>query len=223
MRASDSDREAYVKVLQEAYLEGRLSKGEYDERMAAAYQAVTYADLAPLLHDLPVAPGQVPGPPTVSVPAVRGNVNVAVPGSSAGNSLLIAAFSEVKRENRWFLPDGQPAVAIFGSMKLDLRQVVLQSSEQELKASAVFGSVEIIVPADIEVEVTGTGVFGSYERQDQQSGMAPQSARPRPLVRITGAAVFGSVEVKVVDIPVVGLERVEQPRIEGPNGPAIES
>ena len=57
MRASDADREAYVAVLQQAYLDGRLSKGEYDERMGAAYQAVTYADLAPLLAGPAGRPG----------------------------------------------------------------------------------------------------------------------------------------------------------------------
>ena len=65
MRASDADREAYVAVLQTAYAEGRLSKDEYDERMSAAYHATTYADLAPLLQDLPVPAQHLPGPPAV--------------------------------------------------------------------------------------------------------------------------------------------------------------
>lgn len=213
MRASDSDREAYVAILQEAFLEGRLTKPEYDERMAAAYQATTYADLAPLLRDLPVPADRFPGPPTVGVPARRAASDIVVP--IPGTSPLVAVFSEVKRENRWALADGQPAVAVLGALKLDLRQVVLQQPHQELKANAVFGSVEIIVPADIDVDVRGTGIFGTYQRTDQQSGLAPQNAGSRPMLTITGAAVFGSVEVKIVDIPVVGLDRIEG----GPKGP----
>lgn len=53
LRASDSDREAAVARLRSALNEGRLNVHEYDDRMASAYQAVTYGDLADLFTDLP--------------------------------------------------------------------------------------------------------------------------------------------------------------------------
>jgi len=53
LRASNQDRQAVVDGLQNAFVEGRLQLHEYDERVAAAYQAVTYADLAGLFTDLP--------------------------------------------------------------------------------------------------------------------------------------------------------------------------
>jgi hypothetical protein len=53
LRASNSDRQAVVDRLQNALVEGRLQLHEYDERVSAAYQAVTYADLAGLFTDLP--------------------------------------------------------------------------------------------------------------------------------------------------------------------------
>lgn len=54
MRASDRDRQAVVDLLQGAVEDGRLTMDGYVDRMGLAYQAVTYADLAPLLADLPV-------------------------------------------------------------------------------------------------------------------------------------------------------------------------
>ena len=53
MRASNADREQVVERLRIALNEGRLNLTEFDERTAAAYAAQTYADLRPLLTDLP--------------------------------------------------------------------------------------------------------------------------------------------------------------------------
>lgn len=61
IRASDSERAAAVERLRSALDEGRLSLLEYDERLARAYQAVTYGDLADLFVDLP-SHGPVAGP-----------------------------------------------------------------------------------------------------------------------------------------------------------------
>jgi Domain of unknown function (DUF1707) len=55
MRASDHDRQVVVDRLRGGLEDGRLMMEEYVERMGRAYQAVTYADLAPLHADLPAA------------------------------------------------------------------------------------------------------------------------------------------------------------------------
>lgn len=56
MRAADADRQQVADQLKAALDEGRLSLHEYDERVAHAYAARTYADLLGLVTDLP-APG----------------------------------------------------------------------------------------------------------------------------------------------------------------------
>jgi len=55
MRAGDADRDRVVERLNIAYSEGRLSKDEYDGRLASALSARTYADLDQLVADLPAA------------------------------------------------------------------------------------------------------------------------------------------------------------------------
>lgn len=54
IRASDDDRERVVDVLREQTAQGRLTMGEFEERMGAAYTATTWEDLRPLTRDLPV-------------------------------------------------------------------------------------------------------------------------------------------------------------------------
>jgi Domain of unknown function (DUF1707) len=69
MRASDRDRQQVVDRLRGAVADGRLQMDEFEQRMAQAYQAVTYGDLAPLCADLP-APA-VPAPVAAAPARVR--------------------------------------------------------------------------------------------------------------------------------------------------------
>ncbi|HEY1180053.1 MAG TPA: DUF1707 domain-containing protein [Phytomonospora sp.] len=58
MRASDGDRQRIADRLRLATDEGRLSLGEYDERLDRAFKAQTYADLNALVADLPAPAGE---------------------------------------------------------------------------------------------------------------------------------------------------------------------
>ncbi len=54
MRAADADRDRVAEFLNTAYIDGRLSKDEYDVRLDRALSARTYADLDQVVTDLPV-------------------------------------------------------------------------------------------------------------------------------------------------------------------------
>lgn len=53
MRASDADRNYAVAILQEGTTAGRLTTGEFDDRMRSVYAGRTIGDLRELLTDLP--------------------------------------------------------------------------------------------------------------------------------------------------------------------------
>lgn len=55
MRASDAERAATVRVLQDALARGLLTPDEASERMATAFATVHRQDLGPLTADLPPA------------------------------------------------------------------------------------------------------------------------------------------------------------------------
>jgi hypothetical protein len=57
MRASDADRDAAISLLNSAFAEGRLTPGEHEERLSAAYAARTWQRLRELTEDLPAPPG----------------------------------------------------------------------------------------------------------------------------------------------------------------------
>jgi hypothetical protein len=75
LRASHADREQVVDTLKDAFVQGRLTKDEFDSRVAHALAARTYADLAALSADLPAMP-PVARPPRKPVPVRPANPTV---------------------------------------------------------------------------------------------------------------------------------------------------
>lgn len=55
VRASDAERDQAAEFLRAAFTEGRLTRAEFDERLAAVYAAKTRASLNGLTGDLPEA------------------------------------------------------------------------------------------------------------------------------------------------------------------------
>ena len=71
MRAADSDRTAVATALGRHMADGRLTVEEYEERVARAYAARTYAELAELTADLPSSGVTRPATRPGSTPAAR--------------------------------------------------------------------------------------------------------------------------------------------------------
>jgi hypothetical protein len=72
LRASDADRTAVADVLGTHMSTGRLTVAEYDDRLARAYAARTYGELAELTADLPAterSPVTQPTPQAAAQPA----------------------------------------------------------------------------------------------------------------------------------------------------------
>lgn len=195
MRASDADRERVAGILRDAYVEGRLSPVEHEERLAEAYRATTYGDLVPVLRDLPVPPG------TIAVPVSRGVEVSAPPGSSApgiqvrpglaaGDSEMLAVFGAFERTGAWTVPAEMSTVCIFGGGELDLTEAVLTSMETVITAVCIFGGLEITVPHGMVVRSEAIGVFGG---SDVPKDVTPEGA---PVLVIKGAAIFGGISVK---------------------------
>jgi predicted membrane protein len=86
--------------------------------------------------------------------------------------------------------------AVFGGVELDLRDAKMQQDQASLEINAVFGGVEIRVPDDWQVVSRGQAIFGGFV--DETKNYRPEnSAEPkRKALILTGAAVFGGVEIK---------------------------
>ena len=57
LRASHADRERVIAVLKAAFVQGRLTKDEFDTRVGKVFNSRTYAELAAVTTDLPAELG----------------------------------------------------------------------------------------------------------------------------------------------------------------------
>jgi uncharacterized protein DUF1707 len=63
MLASDADREQVVEILTAAFVQGRLTLDELRLRAGLALASRTYAELAPMIADIPAPPLKAPPAP----------------------------------------------------------------------------------------------------------------------------------------------------------------
>lgn len=176
IRASDQDRDAVVQRLQAAFAEGRLDDEEFDERMRAALTARTSANLAPLLGDLPAAPGRAAAPLT--------------PGPKPGR-FAVAYKNSIRRGGRWRVPERFTSVVYKGGGWLDLRAAELTAPVTTVVAVAYKSRIDILVPPGVRVEMDGLGVSNGWSADDEWERQLPADA---PVVHIRGIAYKGTIE-----------------------------
>lgn len=183
MRAADSDRERVAQVLHTAMAEGRLTLPELDERLQAVYAAKTFGELVPLTADLPVS-AQVVAQPSIPLPSRRIG---GVPGAASS----MAVMSGFERKGEWVVPPTHTAMAFMGGGKLDLTEAGFAQAETTIYAYAFMGGIEIVVPDDVTVHVSGFGFMGGFD--DKASAEAGPGA---PVLYVRGMAFMGGVEVR---------------------------
>jgi hypothetical protein len=98
LRAARADREQVIDALKAAFVHGRLTKDELDERVARALIPQTYAELAALTDDLPAGLTAADPPPQgshagagVYVIVMAGLFLVAAISNGSGNPLTVLA------------------------------------------------------------------------------------------------------------------------------------
>lgn len=183
---SDHDREQVVGRLRLAHAEGYLDLDEFGDRTGRAYGARTRAELDEVVEDLPAAP------PPPAAPAVRPATTRWIVGVLSGN----------RRRGRWCPDTTVRAVAVFGSVVVDLTEVDLDPSglgvtdELVVVAVAVFGGVEVLVPEGVAVDLGGFAVLGGKDARVPSAGSAVSAGSAGPVVRVRARAVFGGVTVR---------------------------
>lgn len=106
------------------------------------------------------------------------------------------------REDRLSSPafQGGTITALFGGVELDLRDAALAAGGAAMDVTAAFGGVNIAVPQDWVVEISGIPLFGGWSnktatyRKDTPS--APVVEADRKTLKIKAFVAFGGLELK---------------------------
>jgi hypothetical protein len=170
-------RDEAIERLQDHYARNDLEVEDFERRVELAENASTRDQLEAALAGLPVSDAEA------LVPAER---------SGQLTTRVSALLSSQQRRGRWKVPSRVVVNATLGSVELDLVDAEV-TGEVDLEIKARLGSVTVVVPEGLGLEVEGSAVLGSFDHLVQD----PASARDRRRVRIRGSAVLGSVEILV--------------------------
>lgn len=210
MRISDADREQVAQVLHQALSEGRITINELEERLSVVYAAKTFGDLKPVTADLPGGGGAEAAPPA-ALQSATGRA-LGLPdnrvGGHPGSSMSVGIMSGAARKGSWVLPQQHTSFAFWGGTEIDLRSARFADKQCTITAVAIMGGIEITVPDDINVNVTGIGLMGGFLLEDKSD--APPAPPTAPTVTINGIGFWGGVVV---------YRKPARPR----NAPQIES
>jgi predicted membrane protein len=88
---------------------------------------------------------------------------------------------------------GGTVSAVFGGADIDLRDAVLSPEGGYLDLTAVFGGIDVVVPRDWAVRVTGVPIFGGWDAKVERK--ADKNAEGAVL-HIHCVAMFGGVDIK---------------------------
>ena len=123
---------------------------------------------------------------------------------------VYSVLGSTTRRGPWEPPETMRAVSVLGSTVLDYRDADLPLGVTEVDCAVFLGSVEIIVPSDVDVELTGSVFLGSVETKggkDRRNWLRrarerlvgqepePEGEYERPLLSVDCSGVMGSVAV----------------------------
>jgi hypothetical protein len=175
LRVSDAERQQTSRRLQGACVEGYLTLEDLSNRVGRALAAQTRGELAELTHDLPTGLNTV----------VR-RVVAERPVST------MVVLSSVERSGLWRIAETSSLLVVLGSCKLDLRRATIAASLTTIHVRVVLGSLEVIVPHGVEVELEASSVLSS--KILRVTGPTPVGDPPR--IVITGVVIAGSLTVR---------------------------
>lgn len=177
LRMSDADRERVVGWLKSAVSEGRLTLGEFEERVDGVLRAKTYGEIEQYVHDLPMVSGQ-----QTNAPAPREIVE------------LRAVASSLKRRGRWTVPRRLVVRSKAGSVKLNFADAVISYPVVEIELEVLAGSTELILPDGATADVDDVMMYaGSTKSRVPASYDAPDQG---PRFVVTGSNKAGSLKVR---------------------------
>jgi hypothetical protein len=173
IRASDAEREQAVERLRAHAVDGRLTLGEFAQRVDQAYAAKTRDELDELTRDLPAAQSE------------------ASPGRPRFPRWLVSILGGVDRRGRVRLAAETIGLTFLGGMDLDLRDAEIEAPESRMTLVTLLGGVDIKLPEGVDADLRGVSFLGGKDF-DAGKKPAPPGA---PKLTIHAYTLLGGVSV----------------------------
>lgn len=128
------------------------------------------------------------------VPAKRPRSEVTTPVDDAKTA--VAVLNSTALRVTWEPPELQQVVSVLGNVVVDYRDADIPLGVTGVDCAVYLGNVEILVPEDVDVELTGTVFLGNVELKGGRRRRDDESEE-RPLLSIDCSGLMGSVLVKL--------------------------
>lgn len=112
------------------------------------------------------------------------------PSNQSIQAFSLFSGTEVRSRSKDF--NGGSATAIFGGSEIDLRDAIISDAGATLDLSTIFGGINIYVPTNVQVEVTGIPIFGGWENKTREHVGANEDL---PVLRVNCLTIFGGIEI----------------------------
>ncbi|WP_029090423.1 DUF1707 SHOCT-like domain-containing protein [Brevibacterium album] len=207
LRIGHAERDAVIETLREAAGDGRLTVEELTERMELAAAARTYADLDPLVEDLPVPrpSAAVEGAAGLGAAAASGAVVPAgggaplvparqgEPGWEPHRPLVLKGGWDTEyRRGNWRVPPYLRVESGMGTVELNFLEVALVPQEISLEVSGDMGTLVIVVPEGWGADTNE--VAKSWGSVTNKVGDLPSHGGS--LIRVSGKMGMGSLTIR---------------------------
>lgn len=190
LRVGDRERDLVASVLQDALAEGRITLEELDQRLDAVLRARTFAELDPLVADLPVEP------PSSALTRPRAGVEsrlVVSPGISPHDPLVLdAGWSSVTRSGRWQIPPFLMVNGAIGTVKLDCLEATALAEVIDIEVVGGAGTITIVLPESWGANTDRLISSWGMARHKASTTPAPGA----PLLLLHGSTGWGSLTIR---------------------------
>lgn len=107
-----------------------------------------------------------------------------------GSEVYVATFSENRVRLHGDEFKNSKVEGIFGSVDFDISNCEI-TEDKVINACAIFASIDIKVPKDVNVKVKSTGIFGGTSNKVKNT-----NTEGKPTIYIDSLALFGGVEIE---------------------------
>jgi class 3 adenylate cyclase len=175
LRVSEAERDKAAADLAKYCGEGRLTLEEFSQRVGVVLAAKTQADIDAVMSDMPR------------------DANVEVYSSPLpASGWFVAVLSGSSRKGRWRPKPKTKALAVMGGIDLDLRRAEIEGSEVVIRAIAIMGGIQIVVPEGVNVHLGGFSLMGGKDMRVADVPILPGS----PVIRVQAFSLMGGVHVR---------------------------
>ncbi len=178
----EAKRKKTLNILEENFAHGAIDVDEYEKRVDIALNTSIEADLVRLTSDLTVIPEDSPK---------QEAQNRSTPLHAKQEDTIAGILSSIHRRGEWLPAKKNRILSLLGSVRLDFTKVALPAGVTEIDFFCVMGSLDVVVPQGIKVDISGLPVMGSIDNR-----IKDPLERNCPVLKIRGLALMGSVDVK---------------------------